>query len=105
MPDLYKLAVGKKFTVARMLSKHRRNYLNFFMPFDPNAPTANNVFHQLLDFNSIMDDLVPSPENDSISWFASSDNLYSVKYCYGLLNDGGLRSMYGLDIWKCIAPP
>ena len=34
MPDLYKLALDKKFIVARMLSKHRRNELNFFRPID-----------------------------------------------------------------------
>ena len=98
MPDLYKLAIGKKFTVARMLSKHRRNELNFFMPFDPYVPNANNVFLQVLDFNSIMDNLVLSTENDSISWSASSNNLYTIKSCYGLLNFGGLRSIYSLDI-------
>ena len=74
------------------------------MSFDPNIPTANNVFQQLLVFNSIMDDLVSSLENDSILWSASLDNLYSVKSSYSLLKDGGLRSIYGSDIWKCIAP-
>ena len=74
------------------------------MPFDPYVPNANSVFLQILEFNSIMDNLVLSTENDSISWSASSDNLYPVKSCYGLLNDGGLRSIYGLDIWKCIVP-
>ena len=74
------------------------------MSFDPNVPTANKVFHQLIEFNTIMEALELSPDNDSISWSASSDNLYSVKSCYALLNDGGLRSLYGLDIWKCKVP-
>ena len=98
MPDLYKLAIDKKFTVARLLSKHRRNELNFFMPIDPYASNVNNVLLQVLNFNSIMDNLVLSNENDSICWSASSNNLYIVKSCYGLLNDGGLRSINGLDI-------
>ena len=45
-----------------------------------------------------------SSNDVSISWLASSDNLYSVKSCYALLNDGGLRSQHGNDIWKCNAP-
>ena len=42
--DLYELAIGKKLTVARIFSKHRRNDLSFFMPFDPDIPTTNKIF-------------------------------------------------------------
>ena len=75
-----------------------------YLSFDPNAPTTNKIFHQLHEFNIIMRSLVLNSDNDSISWSASSDNLYSVKSCYALLNDGGFRSQHGMDIWKCSAP-
>ena len=54
LPDLYKLAINKKFSVARMVAKHRRNDQNFFKPIDPFDPNANNVFLQILNFNAIM---------------------------------------------------
>ena len=94
LPDLYNLAVGKKFTVARVFSKFRRNDLSLFKPFDPNFPLAHKVFHQLLNCNAILESLVLNPENDSISWSVSSDKLYSVKSCYVLLNDDGFRALH-----------
>ena len=39
-----------------------------------------------------MESLVLSSDDDSISWPASSDDLFSVKSCYALLNDGDIRS-------------
>ena len=102
--DLYDLAVGKKFTVARVFSKFRRNDMTLFKPFDPNSPIAPKIFHQLLKFNAILESLVLNPDRDSISWSVSSNTIYSVKSCYALLNDGGLRALYANDIWKCNAP-
>ena len=104
LSNLYDLAVGKKLTVAKVYSKHRRNYLGLFMPFDPNTPLANKIFHQLLEFNAILESLVLSSENDAMSWSVSSNKLYSVKSCYAILNDGGLRSQHAMDIWKCKVP-
>ena len=104
MPDLYELAVGKKLIVARIFSKHRRNDQGLFMSFDLNTHTTNKIFHQLQEFNIIMESLMLGSENDSISWSASVDRLYSVKSCYVLLNDGRLRVLHARDIWKCKAP-
>ena len=104
LPDLYDLAVDQKFTVARLFSKFRRNDLNIFKPFDPNSPVAHKIFHQLLNFNAIFESLVLNPENDSISWSVSSNKIYSVKPCYALLNDGGLKALHARDIWKCKVP-
>lgn len=100
---LYKLAVGKKLTVVRTLFKFKRNVQGLFMSFDLTTPTTNKIFHQLHEFNIIMESLVLSSDDDSISWPASSDNFFSVKSYYALLNDGSLRSQHDNDIWKCNA--
>ena len=97
------LVVGKKLTVAKVFSKHRRNDLSLFMLFDSNTPIASKIFHQLLEFDAIMEFLVLSLDNDAISWSVSLEKLYSVRSCYALLNDGGLRSQHVMDIWKCNA--
>ena len=96
--------MNRKFSMVRMVAKHRRNDQNFFKPIDPFDPNANNVFLQILNFNAIMDNLVLRNGDDSIDWTASSNNLFSVKSCYDLLNDGGLRSNVSFDIWNCSVP-
>ena len=67
LPNLYDLTIGKKLTIAKVYSKHRRNDLGLFMPFDPNTPLAYKIFQQLLKFNTILESLVLSSDIDSMS--------------------------------------
>ena len=60
------------------------------MSIDLTSLIANKLLQQLHEFNIIMESLVLSSDDDSITWPTSSDNLFTVKSCYALLNDGGL---------------
>ena len=51
-----------------------------------------------------MDTLELNTKVDDILWTPSTDNSYSVKTCYVLINDGGIRSQYRKHFWKCYAP-
>ena len=68
------------------------------------TPLVNKIFQQLLEFNAILESLVLSSDIDSMSWSVSSNKFYSMKSCYAILNDGGLRSQHAMDIWKCKVP-
>ena len=50
-----------------------------------------------------MESLQLNTDVDDISWSLTVTKYYSVKLCYVLINDGGIRSQYNKHIWKCCA--
>ena len=78
--------------MARILSKFRTNHIDLFSIIDITSPVANVIAQQMHKFINIMESLDLNSENDDILWSPSVDNSFSVKTCYALLNDSGLRS-------------
>ena len=105
LPELCEISVYKKLIVARTLSKFKRNYKDLFNFIDLASPIANKIYQQMHEFMNILEPLDLNSDDDVILWPPSTDNLFSVKTCYALLNDGGLRSQYRINIWKRCAPP
>ena len=66
--------------------------------------SPNHSLALLLQLGSIINSVTLSTEGDSISWTLSWTNASTVRSCYHVLNDGGLRSQFKSTIWKCIAP-
>ena len=106
LPNLYHISLNKKLTVAKILSYFRTNYVDLFSSIDISSPDAYilAIAQQLHKFISIMESLKLNTEVDDILWTPSADNSYSVKTCYALINDGGIRSQYRKHIWKYCAP-
>lgn len=92
LTDLYHISANKKYTVDRMLSKFRLNHFGIFNSHSIRSFNAHPVSSQLHQFINIMESLELSFEENNILWTLTMDNIFSVKSCYVLLNDGGLRS-------------
>ena len=78
--ETLKFEIQKNYKKIRMIPKHKRNELNFFTSVDPCVPNANNVFLQVLDFNSIMDNLVLSNENAILGSQTPNTRLITCKH-------------------------
>ena len=59
---------------------------------------------ELLDFIAKMDALNLSEGDDILKWNLTQNKVFSVKRCYGFLNDGGTRSKFRNSIWRSAAP-
>ena len=56
------------------------------------------------DFIDKMDSVCLSGGDNIMEWTLTPNKDFSVKSCYGFLNDGGLRSKFRKNIWKSAAP-
>ena len=68
---------------------------------------GNKMFHSsqlpitgAVRFYDILNSIQLNDEDDVISWYLTSSNVFIVKSCYNILNDGGRRSLYKKSIWK-----
>ena len=106
LPDLYHISLNKKLSVAKMLLYFRSNSIDLFSSIDLSSSAAYilALAQQLHKFISIMESLQLNSEVDDILWTLFANNSYSVKTCYALINDGGIRSQFCKHIWKCSAP-
>ena len=100
--DLYSLAKNKKCSLQKMLSIYQvkgQIYLDthMFHPSQGLTTTFDRFYDRLNQINL-------SEGEDVVSWYLTSSNVFSVKSCYSMLNDGGCRSMYKKSIWKSAAP-
>ena len=66
---------------------------------DPAIPLE--LFAQLVDIISATN---LSSIEDSIIWSITSSQVFTIKSCYNVLNDGGLRSPFKNTIWKSAVP-
>ena len=87
-----------------MLMKYSVNHLVIFNNNSIGSFNFIQISSQLHKFINIMESLSLSSEEDNLQWTLTSNNIFSVKSCYGFLNDGGLRSQFMNSIWKCSAP-
>ena len=105
LPDLYHISLNKKLSVVRMLMHFRSNSVDLFGNIDAFSSDAYilALAQQLHKFINIMESLQLNTEVDVIMWTLTANKFYSVKSCYALINDGGIRSQYNKHIWKCCA--
>ena len=64
----------------------------------------NHSLSLIRHFNGIINSVFLSSEEDSISWTLSESKNFTVKSCYDILNDRGLRSVFKTSIWRSAAP-
>lgn len=65
--------------------------------FPVNNNDSLSSFHsslELLDFIAKMDSLNLSEGDDILEWNLTPNKVFSVKSCYGFLNDGGTQSKF-----------
>ena len=55
--------------------------------------SGSTILYEILNSIQLIDD------NDIVSWYLTSCNVFLVKSCYNILNDGGCRFLYKF-IWK-----
>lgn len=82
----------------KMLMKFSTNHLDIFNNNNISSLNANHISSQLHQFTNIMESLVLNNEEDKMQWILTANNTFSVKSCYVLLNDGGLRSQFRNNI-------
>ena len=88
-PFLYTIARKKKCSIETMFLNYSDRQLEIFAV---NIDSLN-TFHsscELHDFIEKMDSVRLQLGNDIVEWKLTSNRQYSVKSCYGFLNDGGL---------------
>ena len=94
---LYSLARKEKCTVETMLSNYVDRQLEI-VAVNSDSLLAFHSSEELHDFMEKMDLIRLQEGNDRVEWFLTSNKQFSIKSCYGFLNDGGLRSRFQSDI-------
>lgn len=52
----------------------------------------------------LLDSIQLSYGDDSISWFLTNNNEFTIKSYFDILNNGGFRSLFKKTIWKSAVP-
>ena len=95
--------LGKKCSAEKMVLNYTERQLDIFSV----SHDSLNAFHsscELHDFIDKMDAINLLPGSDLVEWKLTPNRQFTVKSCYGFLNDGGLRSKFQEDIWKVVVP-
>lgn len=83
--------------------KYSVNHLAIFNNNSIGSFNSTQFSSQMHQFITIMVSLNLSSGEDNLQWILTSNQIFFVKSCYDFLNDGGLKSQFMNNIWKCVA--